>query len=65
MRRVQVLNQHKGHAGVYWEVLEKVREGFQAPRRGADADDWEWQSTRFRPTGRGLRLGSELPLSGA
>ncbi len=36
-----MLHPHKGHAGIRHDIGEKLLEGLQAVRRGADADDGE------------------------
>ena len=49
--RIEVLNQHKTQAGVDWQPFQQLREGIQAARRRADADD------RKIPAGSGIRTG--------
>src|SRR5690348_12904980 len=41
VRRVEVLHEHKGHAGVVRQRPKKLAEGLQAPGRGADSHDRE------------------------
>jgi hypothetical protein len=41
VRRIEMLNEDKGHAGVGRERVEQLVEGLQPSRRGADTDHQE------------------------
>ena len=41
MLRIEVLHQHKAHAGIRRQMLQQLGKGFETARGGANADDGE------------------------